>query len=228
LLTLAAILFVAGPAVAAPPLRVAAASDMARILEKVGAEWQKKTGQEVKVSLAATAVLLRQLLEGAPFDVFLSADEEAADKAIAAEVCAADSRVIYAHGRLVAWSASGAPSSLAALAEPRYRRIAIANPEHAPYGRAARACLEHANMWSTLKHRIVIAESVLQALQYAKSGNADVALVARSLVDDGLVIEESLHGPILQAGVACGHDAARLASAREFLKFLVAEVAKAK
>jgi len=218
-------LFVAGPAAAAP-LRVAAASDMARVLEKVGADWQKKTGQEVKVSLAATALLLRQVLEGAPFDVFLAADEEAADKAIAAKVCAADSRVVYARGRLVAWSASGPPPSLAALAEPRYRRIAIANPEHAPYGRAARACLEHENMWRTLKPRIVIAESVLSALQYAKSGNADVALVARSLAEDGLLIDESLHPPILQTGVVCGSDPARLGPAREFLKFLVAELRK--
>jgi molybdate transport system substrate-binding protein len=135
------------------------------------------------------------------------------DEVVRAGVCDPAQRALYGRGRVALYTreAGGLPRALATLRDPRFRRIAIANPEHAPYGRAAREALLHAGLWEELAPRIVYAENVRQAHQLARSGEVEAALVALALVigagegTEGthLVIEERLHTPIEQELVAC-------------------------
>lgn len=220
-------LCVAGIATAepvSPPLRVAAASDLALVLNELGAVWERKTGQKIMVTIGATGMLSRQLVEGAPFDAFLAADVDSVDAPARSGQCAADSRRIYARGRLAVWTRlPPPPTTLEALADPQFRRIAIANPAHAPYGRAAEAALRKAGVWDKISTRIVHADNVQRALELARTGNVDVALVAASLVQragGGLfLVDDKLHPPIEQAAIACGREA-RLVAARAFVEFL--------
>jgi molybdate transport system substrate-binding protein len=201
---------------------VAAAADLAVAFGEIGAAYEKERGHKVVFSFAASGLLAKQLAEGAPFDVFAAASGAYADEAIRAGACQGSTRVRYARGQLVLWTrAPPAPASLAALAEPRYARIAVANPAHAPYGQAALEALIRAGLAEKLKPRLVYGENVQQALQFVQSGNADVGLVARSLAASAggslTVVPESAHSPIEQVMVACGKDATRLAAARAFI-----------
>jgi molybdate transport system substrate-binding protein len=210
------------------PLKVAAAADLAFAFKEIGAAYEKKTGQKVIFSFGSTGLLEKQIVEGAPFDVFAAANVSFADDAIAAGVCAADSKVLYARGRIVAWWRKDArvqkPKSLADLADARFVKIAIANPQHAPYGRAAEQALEKTGIWEKVQRRLVYGENVQQTLQFAQSGNAEVAIVALSLatVSDGefMLVDDNLHLAIDQALVACGKDKGRQALARDFAAFV--------
>jgi molybdate transport system substrate-binding protein len=217
------------PAVAAPPspLKVAAAADLALAFKEIGAAWEKQSGDKVVFSFGSTGLLEKQIVEGAPFDMFAAANISFADEAVAAGACAADSKALYARGRIVVWwrkDAALAPRTLGDLADPRFVKVAIANPEHAPYGRAAEQALTKVGAWMAVKPRLVFGENVQQTLQFAQSGNAEAAIVALSLavVSDGrfLVVDEALHQPIDQAMVVCGRDPTRRARARAFAAFV--------
>lgn len=195
------------------PLRVAAAADLAGALEVMAADFERARGVRVTVTYGSSGLLARQIAEGAPFDVFAAASEQYADDAVTSGRCQADSKRFYARGSLVVWARDEAslPRTLADLADPRFARIAIANPAHAPYGRAAREALVRVSAWGVVEKRIVFADNVQQALTFAKSGSADVAIVARSLIAPGKEaagatreVDEALHAPIEQAAVACG------------------------
>jgi molybdate transport system substrate-binding protein len=225
------LLLAAGPAAAASdgkPLQVAAAADLAVAFQEVGAAFEKRSGDHVIFSFGSTGLLAKQLAEGAPFDLFAAANISFTDDAIRAGACRADGRAVYARGRLVLWwradSAVAAPHALADLADKRFVKIAIANPVHAPYGRAAQQALDKVGIWPQVQPRLVFGENVQQTLQFARSGNAEVALVALSLavVSGGkyLAVDESLHQPLDQAMVVCGQDPARLARARAFAAFV--------
>jgi len=193
------------------PVRVAAASDLARAFDELGHDFERATGQAVAFTFGSTGLLARQLREGAPFDVFAAASASFVDDVVQAGACDGTTRAAYGRGRLALWSPNDtAPASLAALGDPTYRRIAIANPEHAPYGKAAREALRAAGVWDAIEPRIVYGENVRQTLQLAQTGNVEAALVALSLVIDDrsrrfLPIDEQLHAPIDQALVACTH-----------------------
>jgi molybdate transport system substrate-binding protein len=213
------------------PLRVAAASDLAQAFKEVGAAWEKKSGDKVVFSFGSTGLLEKQLVEGAPFDLFAAANVSFADDAIKAGVCTADSKTLYARGRLVVWwrkdndARVAPPKSLADLADKRFVKIAIANPAHAPYGKAAQEALTKAGVWSAVQPKLVYGENIQQTLQFAQSGNAEAALVALSLAlvapdGDSIAVDEKLHTPIDQALVTCGHDAARTRRARSFAAFV--------
>jgi molybdate transport system substrate-binding protein len=221
-----------GPS-APEPLRVAAAADLSRAFPELGAAFTQATGVAVTFSFGSSGQLARQVIEGAPYGVLASADVAFVDQAIAAGACDAASRAVYAEGRIGLWTpADGvAPAaSLAALREPRFRRIAIASPEHAPYGRAARQALESAGVWAAVEPRLVYGANVLQALQFAQSGNADVAIVARSLAlaSGGrfVPIDPSAHRPLVQALTVCARGAA-VAPARAFARFVASEPGRA-
>ena len=193
-----------------PPVRVAAAADLAFALPEVARLFEAETGRHVDLIFGSTGLLARQLAEGAPFDLFAAADVAFADAAASSGACDAASKRIYARGRIVAWTLKGKPrpASLAELAGPRFTKIAIANPEHAPYGKAALQALERSAVLAAVKPKLVYGENVQQALQYARTGNADAAIVALSLATastDGevLPIDPSLHEPIDQALVVC-------------------------
>jgi len=215
------------PAVAevTPPLRVAAASDLAGALEAVGLAYGRETGQKIVFSFGSSGLLAKQLREGAPFDLFLSADARFVDDTIASGACDGRERAVYARGRLVLLARGAAPPSLRALGEARWRRVAIANPDHAPYGRAAVAALRAAGVYDAVGPRLVYADSVLRAVQFVSSGNADVGLVARSLVgkipaESWVLVDAALHPPIEQTLAVCGRDVERRMAAAAFARWL--------
>jgi molybdate transport system substrate-binding protein len=202
------------------PIHVAAASSLTFAFEEAAAQYEKQTGRKVLVSFGASGLLSRQVREGAPFDLFAAADESSVDDAVRSGVCDGSTERIYAVGRVVMWTpdAKSTPAAVADLADAaRFSKIAIANPEHAPYGKAAREALQKAGVWPAVQARIVYGENIEQTLQFAQSGNADVALVALSLakVSGGgfTLVDDALHAPIRQMMVACkqgaGEDAGK-------------------
>lgn len=211
-----------------PRLRVAAASDLTLAFGEARVAFERKTGIPVDVTFGATGMLARQIEEGAPFDVFAAANVSFVDEVVRRGACFGDTRSVYARGRIVLWASDAAlvPRDLRDLADPKYRKVAIANPEHAPYGRAARDALIEAGLWSKLAGRIVQGENVQQALAFAQSGNADVAIVAESLVaahpELTRTIDTALYPPIDQALVACkgARGAPRIDDARAFIRFV--------
>jgi molybdate transport system substrate-binding protein len=201
------------------PLLVFAAASLSRALPELAARFEAETGTRVEPVLGATGTLAAQIEHGAPADVFLAADEASVRRLASAGVLRPASVRDYATGRLVVVWRDGvaAPASLEALAEPRFGVVAIANPEHAPYGVAAREALVRLGLWAALEPRIVRAEGVLQAYQLVRSGNADAAIVAQSVVADAaaggesLPVDPALHAPVRHAaGVVSesGHPAA--------------------
>lgn len=166
-------------------LLVAAASDLAGAMPELAAAFEEESGTRVVATLGSSGQLAQQVLQGAPVDVFLSADAAWVERLEAAgRVHGASSRV-YAHGVVVllAGRVATPPQSVAELAQPSYTRIALANPEHAPYGRAARQALEQAGVYDAVRERLVFAENVRQTVQFAETGAVDVALSALSLMD---------------------------------------------
>jgi molybdate transport system substrate-binding protein len=190
-----------------PPLKVAAAADLAFAFKDVGEAFEKKTGNKVTFSFGSTGLLAKQLAEGAPFDVFAAANVSFVDDVVKSGACLGDSKSLYATGRVVMWSKTAAPKSLDELKQPAFAKIAIANPEHAPYGRAAKQAMQKAGVWDTVQPKIVYGENVQQTLQFAQSGNAEVAIVALSLatVSGGAYtpIDTDMHDRLDQALVVC-------------------------
>lgn len=207
-------------------LRIAAASDLTRAFGELGKEFEQRTHITPEFNFGSSGLLGKQIEQGAPFFLFAAANREYAAAAIASGRCDATSAKLYARGRIVVWTPSSvvAPKTLAELADPRFRKIAIANPEHAPYGVAAKQALEKAGIWSQLQDRIVLAENVQATMLYARDGNADVAIVALSLavVADGgafLAIDPAMHDPLDQQLVVCGKGE-EADAARQFADFV--------
>ncbi|RYZ06443.1 MAG: molybdate ABC transporter substrate-binding protein [Myxococcales bacterium] len=191
-------------------VQIAAASDLSLVFEEMGKLYEARTGEHVTFSFGASGALAKQLGQGAPFDLFAAASATFVDSAVKSGACDAATKAGYARGHVVAWTKKGglALRSLADLRSAQVKHIAIASPEHAPYGMAAKEALTRAGLWTELAPKIVQADSVRQALQFAQTGNADVALVARSLIvhdDSGVVLDVSpqLHSPIEQTLVVC-------------------------
>jgi len=170
-----------------PPV-IAAASDLNFALGEIARQFEQETGQRVDVVFGSSGTLTRQILDGAPFELFLSADEAFIDT-LAAAGLTRDRGALYAIGRIVLFAPPGSPlvpqqglDGLARLlASGRVPRFAIANPEHAPYGRAAEAALRKRGLWNDLKPRLVLGENVSQAAQFATTGNAVGGIIAYSL-----------------------------------------------
>jgi molybdate transport system substrate-binding protein len=216
------------------PLLVAAASDLSFAFDEIGASYEKATGQRVIFSFGSTGLLERQIVEGAPFDVFAAADVSFVDDAVKAGACVASSRQLYAVGRLALVAASRAPlqaERIVDLADPRITRVAIANPQHAPYGRAAQQALERAGIWRVVEPKVVYGENVHQALEFAQSGNADAALVALSLTighrDHATLIPPELHDPIAQALVVCSRSVTAARAAEKFCAYVTSPAGQA-
>jgi len=200
---------------------VAAAADLAPLERPLADAFQRASGIRVRFALGASGMLSRQVENGAPYDVFLSANEKFVKALAGSGRLASDSVILYAFGRLGLWSKTGWIKSLADLRDPRVRHIALANPVHAPYGAAAKQALEKEGIWGALQPRIVYGENVRQALQYAESGNAEAVITAWSLLcgRGGTLLPDSLHAPIRQAGGVVAASA-HPRQARQFLAFL--------
>jgi molybdate transport system substrate-binding protein len=170
----------------AQTLRVAAAADLQYVLTDLSAQYEKQTGAKLSISYGSSGNFFAQIQNGAPFDLFLSADINYPKKLIAAGLAVSDSLQIYAAGRLALWLPPDSPldpaaAGLKTLLDPRIQKIAIANPEHAPYGRAAVAALQNAGLYDQLKPKLVFGENISQAAQFVQSGSAQAGLIALSL-----------------------------------------------
>jgi molybdate transport system substrate-binding protein len=218
----------------APAVRIAAASDLQPVLPSLITEFQTQSGIKVEASYASSATLAGQIINGGPFDLFLAADLSFPDKVVAAGLSDTAKPIPYARGTLVLWSRSDSAVqrgsgglTVDTLKNPALRRIAIANPETAPYGRAAMAALEHLGLADSLRAKFVIAENIAQTAQYADSGNADAGLISLTsaltprLAADGsyVVIPADSYPPILQGAVVV-KNSARRDDAHRFLDFL--------
>ncbi len=216
------------PGHAAAPLRVAAAANLQQVFtEALLPAFTKKTGITVTPTYGATKVLALQVENGAPIDVFVGADTETVQKLATDRLIIANTVQPYAVGRLVVWSRRDAahhPQTLADLASPAYAHIAYANPKTAPYGLAAQQAFARAGLTATITPRLVQAGNIGQALQFAQSGNADVALTALSLViqdktDPYFIVPETLHAPITQS-LGLVRTTTQTTQALDFIRFL--------
>jgi molybdate transport system substrate-binding protein len=169
----------------AQSLTVAAASDLQSALPEIVAQFEKDTGQHVRLVFGSSGNFFTQIQNGAPFDVFLSADIDYPRRLEVSGEADRGSLYRYATGRLVLWTRkdSGVDirRGLMGLDDARVRRIALANPEHAPYGRAAVAALRHEGLHEKVRGKFVLGENISQAAQFAESGSADVGLLALAL-----------------------------------------------
>ena len=174
------------PTSRAQELHVAAAADLNFALPEIAKAFEAQTGTKVLLSFGSSGNLFAQIQSGAPFDVFCSADMEYPRKLAFAGQALPRTFQQYASGRLVLWVRSDSKlnferDGIKSLLDPSIRKIAIANPEHAPYGRAAVAALQKAKLYDQVKEKLVLGENVSQAAQFVTSGNADAGLVSLSL-----------------------------------------------
>ena len=205
-----------------PVLAVAAASDLAKVSAPLAAAFERSQGGKVTFSFGASGQLEQQVRQGAPFDVYAPAARLYCETLRRDGFLEGECRP-YALGRVVAWSRNFQIRSLAELREKGNLRIALANPRYAPYGLAAQQSLEAAGLWQALQPRLVFADSVSHAFQMAKTGNADVALVALSLIQEeggnSLAVDPRLHQPIEQTATVL-KSSANQEVARSFCEFL--------
>ena len=223
-----ALLFSAGcgRTVTLPPLTVAAASDLTPAFEELGREFEKTNKTKVVFVFGSTGMLTRQIENGAPFDVFAAANVSYVDELDQKGLIMPDSRAIYARGRITLWTPNDSNLRLqgvADLARPEVQRIAIANPDHAPYGLAAKQALQSAGVWDRVQPKLVYGDNIRQTLQYAQTGNVEVAIVALSLSVQSngrwTLIPEELHQPIDQ-GLAILKSTKNEPAARAFAAFV--------
>jgi molybdate transport system substrate-binding protein len=164
-------------------INVAAAADLSNALQELAANYEKQTGITVKLSFGASGALTQQIQNGAPFDVFFSADMDYPKQLIAGGQAESATLYRYAVGRLVLWVQKDSPldvehRGMGVLLDPSVKKIAIANPQHAPYGRAAAAALKHYGLDEKVADRLVLGENISQAAQFVESGNAQAGFVA--------------------------------------------------
>lgn len=167
-------------------LAVAAASDLNFAFKEIVAEFERATGVRVRLSLGSSGNFFSQIQNGAPFDLYFSADIRYPQKLIESGHAVPGSLYRYAVGRVVVWVPMKSPLAveklgLEALLDPSIRKIAIANPKHAPYGRAAVVAMEHFKIYDRVKDKLVFGENISQAAQFVESGAADIGIIALSL-----------------------------------------------
>jgi molybdate transport system substrate-binding protein len=187
-------------------LTVSAASDLLWAFQEVGAAFTAETGTEVIFNFGASGQLTEQIRQGAPIDVFAAANIAYIEQLEAEGLIIPETKTVYAQGYLVIWVRADSSlqiDDLADLSDPSIERIAIANPERAPYGLATKETLENAGIWDAVKDKLLLGENIAQTLSYAQIGEVAVAIVALSLAipSEGrwIKIPAELHNPINQA-----------------------------
>jgi molybdate transport system substrate-binding protein len=211
---------------------VAVASNFADPVRLIAQQFEAKTRHRVVLSFGSTGKHYAQITNGAPFDVFLAADDERPKRLEQDSLAVAGSRFTYAVGRLVLWSqkVNYIDSTGSRLAAGDFRHLAIANPRLAPYGRAAVESLEALGLWKQLRELIVRGENINQTFQFVKSGNAELGFVACSQVihpdrspgGSFWIVPQELYAPIEQQAVLLKDNP----SARGFLEYLRSEPAR--
>lgn len=221
----------AAPGAALPLVQVAAAADLQFAMPDLVEQFRKKNIAQLQVTYGSSGNFFSQLQNGAPFDVFFSADLEYAKKLDGAGLAEPGTLCEYAVGRLVLWARADSAVDVAkdgwkTLLDPRVERVAVANPEHAPYGKAALAALHGAGIYEQVKNKLVYGENISQTAQFVQSGNAQVGLVALSLavspaMKDGRSWEVPAGAyPPIEQGAVVLRSAKDKVSARAFLDFV--------
>jgi molybdate transport system substrate-binding protein len=217
---------------ARPELNVATAANLTRVFGELGGIFERETGIHVIFSFGATAQLAQQIEHGAPFDVFAAADTEHIDELARKDLILPSTRAIYARGKLVLWvpDASVSVERIEDLARVSVTHVAIANPQLAPYGRAAIETLQALHLWETVQPKIVYGQNISTTTQYAATGNADAAFTALALVHDNargrkIVVPGNLHAPLDQA-IAVVRSTQKPDQARKFVEFIMSAKAR--
>lgn len=207
-------------------ITVAAAADLANAFEEVGREFEAANKIKVVFVFGSTGLLTRQIENGAPMDLFAAANVSYIDELAQKGLIVPGTKQVYARGRITLWTTADSPlqiGSIADLTKPEVKRIAIANPDHAPYGLAAQQALQSVGILETVKSKLVYGDNIRQTLQYAETGNVDVAIVALSLSQQSkgrwTLVPEQLHQPIDQA-LAVMKMTRNEAAARAFASFV--------
>jgi molybdate transport system substrate-binding protein len=215
----------------AQEITVAAAADLQFAMQDVAARFQKETGKTVKLTYGSSGNFFQQIQNGAPFDVFFSANLDYAKKLDAAGLTEPGSYYPYAKGKIVIWvrndSKLDLSSGVQALLDPSIKKIAVANPEHAPYGQAAVAAMQNDKIYEKVKDKFVLGENISQTASFVVSGGADVGIVALALAlspnmkDKGRYVEVPAgeYPPIEQACVILASSKNK-ETARQFLAFI--------
>ncbi len=225
------LLIVSGLLARADQIVVAAASDLNFALKDIAARFEKDTGNKVVLTFGSSGNFFTAIQNGAPYDVYFSADVEYPRKLDAAGLVAQGSLFEYASGKLVIWVPQNSRLDLSkginVLLDPRVKKIAIANPVHAPYGRAAIAALQDAGVYDRVKDKLVTGENISQAAQFVQTGNAEAGLLALSITlspamkSAGRFVEvpAESYSPIRQAAVVL-KSSKKQALARQFLEYV--------
>lgn len=213
----------------AAELRIVTASNFYPTLNKIKQEYENTSEDKIKIIRGSTGKLYAQIILGAPYDVFLSADSERADKLVAKGKSYDKKSYVYATGQLALWRADANSSQelREQLYEGRFNKLAIANPKTAPYGRAAIEALKAMELYEEVKDRLVYGENIAQTLQFVQSGAADLGFVAKSYVVDDIYwqIDDYLHNP-LQQKMLILKQTKQPDSAKKFIKYIQSDEAK--
>ena len=215
----------------APKVRVAAAADLKFAMAELAAEFEMQSGAKMDVTYGSSGNFFSQMENGAPFDLFFSADMEYARRLAAEGLADSETLYPYAVGRIVIWMLAEAKVDVAklgweALLDSSVQKIAIANPEHAPYGRAAVAAMQKAGIYEQTKAKLVYGENISQAAQFVQSGNGQAGILALSLATSPAMkngktwlIPSEMH-PAIEQGAVLLKDAKNKKSAQAFLEFV--------
>jgi len=196
----------AGKSTEPQTLTVSAASDLTPAFQEVGRLFEQQEGTKVTFNFGSTGQLTQQIEQGAPVDLFAAANVSFVEELEQKGLVIPDTKALYAQGRVTLWTREDSALKLERvedLARPEFKKVAIANPEHAPYGAAAREALQTAGVWDAVSPKLVYGENISQTLQYAESGNVDAAIVALSLSTQSkgrwVLIPAEMHKPLNQA-----------------------------
>jgi molybdate transport system substrate-binding protein len=225
--------FFAGPALAKEKITVAVAANFVTAFQEIARKFEEKTGISVEATYASTGQLYAQIMSGAPYDLFLSADQEKPD--LLHQAGRAEVPFVYATGRVVLWTIRkdrcNAGNWRDVLAKPGLKKIAVANPKTAPYGAAAMEALKKAGILENVQEKLVYAQNIAQAFQYAATGSVDAGFCALSstLSEEGrkgclFSVEEA--PPIVQSACLLNRTT-RQKAAGEFVRFLSSDEADA-
>ncbi len=215
----------------AQEITVAAAADLQFAMQDVAARFQKETGKTVKVIYGSSGNFFQQIQNGAPFDLFFSANLDYAKQLESASLAEAGSYYEYASGKIVLWAPSASKLDLSlgmkALLDPSVKKIAVANPQHAPYGQAAVAAMRKANIYEQVKDKLVLGENISQTASFVVAGAADVGIVALSLAlspgleDKGHYVQVPASDyPAIQQACVILSSSKNKETARQFLTFV--------
>jgi molybdate transport system substrate-binding protein len=207
-------------------LNVSAASDLKYALEEIGKTFEKESGNKIVFNFGSTGQLARQIENGAPVDIFAAANRAFIEELDKKGLIITDTKQIYGIGRITLWTREDAKIKIQDIQDvmkPEVRKIAIANPDHAPYGLAAKEALQSVGLWEKVKPKLVLAQNIRQAQQYGETGNVDVTISALSLSinkpGNWVLIPEDLHKPLEQM-LAVIKDSKHELQSRNFANFI--------